>query len=237
MLHLLNQRMIRKIRGYIFDLDHTLLNSDRVQIEAALWGFAQQGYTHTYEEVLAHFDLATDEMLRIVGENTFHGDFKLLERQSTDYLIKHIADIPLYPHVQELLAAVHASGGKIGFASNNYCSVIQAIIDTFGWSKWCQGFSGIEDVAPQERKPHPAMITRTAKILGCEPADCVMIGDSQYDIRAGKAAGTATIAVCTGTTPITTFQEIHPNWIVKRVGDLLTQIPLTFNKLNTPWVK
>jgi phosphoglycolate phosphatase-like HAD superfamily hydrolase len=68
---------------------------------------------------------------------------------------------------------------------------------------------------------------------GCEPSECVMIGDAQYDIQAGKAVGTATIAVCTGTTLRKTFKTLQPNWIVKNVGDILPDIPLTVEKLKT----
>jgi D-glycero-D-manno-heptose 1,7-bisphosphate phosphatase len=43
------------------------------------------------------------------------------------------------------------------------------------------------------RKPAPGMLRRTASELGFDLADAVMIGDSDTDVLAGKAAGAATI--------------------------------------------
>jgi phosphoglycolate phosphatase len=50
--------------------------------------------------------------------------------------------------------------------------------------------------------------------------DCVIVGDSISDIRAGKAAGTKTIAVLSG---IFSFQELaeeNPDLIIKDVTEL-----------------
>ena len=43
-------------------------------------------------------------------------------------------------------------------------------------------------------KPHPAPLLEAARRLGVEPAYCVYVGDDHRDVRAGQAAGMATIA-------------------------------------------
>lgn len=47
-------------------------------------------------------------------------------------------------------------------------------------------------------KPYPDPVIFAAKQLDLDPENCVMIGDTVVDIRAGKAAGTQTIAVLCG---------------------------------------
>jgi beta-phosphoglucomutase-like phosphatase (HAD superfamily) len=54
------------IKGYIFDIDHTLLNSDKAQIDAALWALKKYGIHRTYAELLKEFDRTTDDMIRVV---------------------------------------------------------------------------------------------------------------------------------------------------------------------------
>jgi D-glycero-D-manno-heptose 1,7-bisphosphate phosphatase len=48
------------------------------------------------------------------------------------------------------------------------------------------------------RKPLAGMLVRAAHELGFELAESVTIGDSDADVRAGRAAGTATVLLGTG---------------------------------------
>ena len=46
-------------------------------------------------------------------------------------------------------------------------------------------------------KPDPFPVSQACKLLGVEPKDAVMVGDTPDDIRAGLAAGTRAVAVAT----------------------------------------
>lgn len=48
-------------------------------------------------------------------------------------------------------------------------------------------------------KPEPGMIRALCTAIGAMPAEVVMVGDSLHDIAAGRAAGTRTVALTTGT--------------------------------------
>lgn len=47
-------------------------------------------------------------------------------------------------------------------------------------------------------KPAPQPLLAFARALGLPPADIVMVGDSTHDLKAGRAAGMATLGVLTG---------------------------------------
>jgi len=47
-------------------------------------------------------------------------------------------------------------------------------------------------------KPYPDPVLYAAQTLGVSPENCLMIGDTVVDVRAGKAAGTQTVAVLCG---------------------------------------
>lgn len=47
-------------------------------------------------------------------------------------------------------------------------------------------------------KPHPMPIRLAAEQLGVEPEQCIMVGDTSVDIRAGKAAGALAVGVRCG---------------------------------------
>lgn len=50
----------------------------------------------------------------------------------------------------------------------------------------------------EHTKPYPDPIFYAARQLGVRPEECVMIGDTTVDIRAGRAAGAQTIGVLCG---------------------------------------
>lgn len=47
-------------------------------------------------------------------------------------------------------------------------------------------------------KPHPAPLLEAARQLQLPPAQCIYVGDDERDIRAGRAAGMATVAATYG---------------------------------------
>jgi HAD superfamily hydrolase (TIGR01549 family) len=50
----------------------------------------------------------------------------------------------------------------------------------------------------EHTKPYPDPIYWAAQKMGISPANCLMIGDTTVDIRAGKAAGAQTVGVLCG---------------------------------------
>jgi phosphoglycolate phosphatase len=48
------------------------------------------------------------------------------------------------------------------------------------------------DTTPHS-KPHPAPLIEAARRLGCEPSQCIYIGDDVRDVQAGRAAGMTTV--------------------------------------------
>ena len=64
-------------------------------------------------------------------------------------------------------------------------------------------------------KPYPDPIYWAAQQMGVSPANCLMIGDTTVDIRAGKAAGAQTVGVLCG------FGEEQE--LLKRGADLIVE--------------
>ncbi len=115
---------------------------------------------------------------------------------------------------------------SVRFASSNYNRVIDAIIAHFGWSQIAMNYIGMDDVL--NGKPDPEMLLKAAAKISVDPSECVMIGDSLYDIEAGKRAGMKTIGVCTGGNTPESFSSLNPDLILDQIGDLRFYFPLEF---------
>ena len=75
------------------------------------------------------------------------------------------------------------------------------------------------DDAPR-RKPAPDPLLEGARRIGLPAADCVYVGDSHVDIRAGRAAGMRTVAVLTGLDDAATLRREEPTLLLDNVEDL-----------------
>jgi phosphoglycolate phosphatase-like HAD superfamily hydrolase len=69
-------------------------------------------------------------------------------------------------------------------------------------------------------KPYPDPILLAAQTMGVQPHECVMIGDTTVDMRAGKAAGAQTIGVLCGFGEEPELRQLGADLILKSTGDL-----------------
>lgn len=69
-------------------------------------------------------------------------------------------------------------------------------------------------------KPYPDPILLAAQKMGVKPEECVMIGDTTVDIRAGKTAGAQTIGVLCGFGEEEELRQLGADLILKTTSDL-----------------
>jgi phosphoglycolate phosphatase len=100
--------------------------------------------------------------------------------------------VPLRP----LLVQLRARGLRLGLATNDTEAPARAhlaaagVIDLFDFISGCDsGYGG---------KPEPGQLLAFAAAFGLDAARVAMVGDSQHDLVAGRAAGMIAVAVLTG---------------------------------------
>lgn len=70
-------------------------------------------------------------------------------------------------------------------------------------------------------KPHPDPLLYAAKVMGVDPAACLMIGDTTMDIRTGVAAGAQTVGVLCGFGTEDELRRAGADLILLTTSDLL----------------
>ena len=100
-----------------------------------------------------------------------------------------------YPHIPELLKALHGRGCKVGLLSNKFELGVNQIIDQY--------LPGLFDVKHGERegiprKPDPQGLLLVIEEMGSEPADTVYVGDSPNDIHTAENASLFGVGVTWG---------------------------------------
>ena len=114
----------------------------------------------------------------------------------THHLVQCTATAALYPNVREHLERLHGAGHPLAVVTNKpeeYARIVVAHLGLAGFFRVLVG----GDTLPH-RKPHPLPVRHALASLCAEPNWSTMVGDSENDLRAGKAAGTRTVAVLHG---------------------------------------
>ena len=74
-----------------------------------------------------------------------------------------------------------------------------------------------------EKKPSPMPLQHAAEVLGIDPANMMMVGDSQNDILAAKAAGCMSVGVTFGYGDMTLLSQdaaTKPDWLIGSLPEI-----------------
>jgi phosphoglycolate phosphatase-like HAD superfamily hydrolase len=78
----------------------------------------------------------------------------------------------------------------------------------------------ITGLSASHTKPYPDPILLAAQRMGVKPQECLMIGDTTVDMRAGKAAGAQTLGVLCGFGEEDELEQLGADLILKSTSDL-----------------
>jgi phosphoglycolate phosphatase len=121
-----------------------------------------------------------------------------------------------YAGIPELLADL--SGRDLAVVTNKPEPFAQKVLDGLGLSRHFRAVLGPE--AAGAPKPSPEHVRAALAVLGRRPDEAVVIGDGTTDVRAGRAAGAATIAVLWGYRDRATLAAEGPGALAADVAEL-----------------
>lgn len=180
---------------FIFDFDGTLVDSKPI-IEA--------GMAHTLERLGLPLELR-EAWLKYVGlpvevgiRRTFPLDemltyekvfaaYRTFDHQGHEPLIRAFDGIP------ELIAELHDQGRPMAIATSKRNRGLKPTMMRMGWWDWFDPIVTPDEV--ENAKPHPESLHQILERTGREPEDCVMIGDTPFDMDMAAAAGVPGLAV------------------------------------------
>lgn len=209
-------------QALLTDLDGTLIRSEDAICEALALSFAEVGArVPAKEEILAMFGLPVEEMLIALGG---------VDRSEEARIARFIAAYKRwYPermrlgatriaNAKETVDSIAAAGYPVCLITSERRSNAQFILETLALSGAVRRMITRDDAL--QFKPNPEPILLASRLVGCAVEDCVYVGESPYDIQAGRAAGVTVAAVASGGYSAESLIACQPDLLLQDISEL-----------------
>lgn len=184
----------RPLEAVLLDIDGTILDT-REFIFAA------------FEHAFVHHDLPPpprEELSRHVGQrqlNEIYSDFAeefagAMTEMHRDFQRANLHLAVPFPGANEALAVLADSGLRLAAVTSRSQRTSVETLELNGLAQYFGAVISAEDVARLKPDPEPLLVALDR--LGCGTKGAVMVGDTEADIEAGRAAGLFTVAATYG---------------------------------------
>jgi phosphoglycolate phosphatase len=141
---------------------------------------------------------------------------------SAEYPARSLKTTVLFPGVRETLLELQRRGVGLAVASTKRGPGIVRATDHFGITGLFAQLQGSEQLP---FKPDPAIITKILSDRAWKAEETLVVGDTDNDILAGKAAGTLTCGVTYGAWTREKLSALAPEFLIDHFSELLDLVP------------
>ncbi len=121
------------------------------------------------------------------------------------------------PYAAELLEYMSMQDVKMGLVSNSCRKAVHHSLNKLGFKKYFDVIISREDTP--RIKPYPDQILRILDLFRCKDRETIYLGDSAFDILAGKAAGVITVYLNDGELNYAGDLDEKPDYIIRSLKE------------------
>ena len=214
------KKILNSIKHVCFDLDGTLVDSymsiykatvktlDVLKIPST---FSNEDF---YNRIGHHFlDIFNDLKIPVPDIEHFIDIYK-------SFYFDFINESELYPGVIEVLEYLNKNNIYVSLLTTKGQDQADKIINHFNLSKYFSHIMGRQTGIPVKPSPEPLLMICTE--LNVLPAESVITGDTELDIRCGISANVKTCCVTYGYRTREVLDQENPDYIIDKIIDLIS---------------
>ncbi|MFL5446913.1 MAG: HAD family hydrolase [Gemmatimonadales bacterium] len=215
------------IRGMIFDVDGTLVDTNPGHVAAWWRAFRRLGFEVPPERIVPEIGKGGDKLVpSILGAEAEErlGE-ELRKAQKAEFLeIARNQHFRIFPGTTEIFEALRVRGIRTALATSSDEKHLAATSASAGVD-----LSRLPDMvvtrSPDEpSKPSPDLVVDAVEKLELPASHCAMVGDTVYDGEACQGAGVAFLGVLTGPATEQQLCEVGARAVWRDVAQLLNEL-------------
>jgi HAD superfamily hydrolase (TIGR01509 family) len=203
-------------QAVLFDLDGTLINTApmaKLILKELFQKHQEIKFTDDHFESLK--GRPAREIIREIDPNRV--DELLQEIVQMEEKYRHLA--PAYPGVPSLVKELSERGYALAVVTSQARLEMESVQDHYPFASYIPVWISADDV--DYPKPHPESVNKALSILDVAPAQTLFVGDSVYDVEAGKRAGVRTAVALWGESDHQALLELGPQYVFDKPAEIL----------------
>jgi HAD superfamily hydrolase (TIGR01509 family) len=186
------------LKGVIFDIDGTLVDSNDAHAQSWVDTFAEAGYDVPFDVVRPLIGMGADKLLpKTIGIKHETAEAKkLIKRRSEIFRERYLPRLRPFTGSRELVLRVRSDGLKAIVATSAKDEELKGLLKAAQVDDLMQERATASDA--KRSKPDPDIVEAAIDESDTEPETLVMIGDTPYDIEAATKARVRAIAFRSG---------------------------------------
>ena len=211
---------ISRIKALCFDVDGTLSDTDDLYVHKVsrfFPSFLFKDPDHSARRFIMWVEAPGNALLGLTDTIGLDDEIVAIIDWLSRHQKKSAKTFWLIPGVDEMLAKL----------KGHYPMSVVSARDEKGTMRFLEQFDLVEyfdaiiaGQSAEHTKPYPDPILLAAKKMGVKPEECLMIGDTTVDMRAGKSAGAQTVGVLCGFGEEAELKKKGADVILKTTSDL-----------------
>lgn len=207
----------------LFDLDGTLVNANSLHARAWHRAMKEHGYAVGVDRIAIEIGKGGSMLVpAVLGREAEqkHGD-SLREAHDAHFLeLVDEEGVRAFPGVRDLFADLHARGLKTAIATASKQQNLEKVMEAAHLDLHELADVVVTDTDVERSKPHPDVVEAAVEKLGMSPAQCVMIGDTPYDVESAFRAGVTCLGLLTGVHDAPTLDRAGARAVYRDLPDL-----------------
>jgi HAD superfamily hydrolase (TIGR01509 family) len=212
---------IARIKALCFDVDGTLSDTDDLYLNAIsrlLPRFLFRNPDHIARRLVMWIEAPGNALLGLTDTMGLDDEMMAI----IDWVSRHrkFSDrkFLLVPGVDDLLSQLHGRY-PLSIVTARDEKVTLHFLEHFDLLKYFNVV--VTGLSARHTKPYPDPILLAAYKMGVKPEECLMIGDTTVDVRAGKSAGAQTVGVLCGFGEEEELLRMGGDHILKNTAELI----------------
>jgi HAD superfamily hydrolase (TIGR01509 family) len=215
------------LKGMIFDIDGTLVDTNSAHVEAWRRAFARLGYHIPVERIIPEIGKGGDHLVpSVLGEEIEKREGDVLRKlQKEEFLaIAATQHFRVFPGTEEIFPALRARGIRTALATSSDEKHLAATLASAGVDLRRLADLVVTKTEGERSKPAPDLVVDAVEKLGLSATECAMVGDTIYDGQACSRAGVVFLGVLSGGTRESALREAGARQVWQDVGHLLSDL-------------
>ncbi len=204
------------ILGVAFDLDGTLIDNADALTVALSRAIEDFGYRAKPNEIRKYLGLSFGDIVSKFIENP---DSELLEKiklARKKYVLEVIRSFKIYPDALYALKALKELGLKSSVATSLGKDLVDPVIRGMKLDDFLCCWVTVDEV--KNPKPEPDVFLKAIELMNLKPENCIAVGDREYDIIAGKKAGSLAALVLRDS--FSKYESVKPDYTLRSLEEL-----------------